>query len=743
MQLAPETNEAVVRGGMSGRQARRCVLLLLLAGMLAVGRHPAQAALTTITVDTTAQEVPFLANNNCTLGEAIRSANTDAQIDGCVPGGSFGTGGPFVIELQNATYSLTQPENWWYGPNGLPEITSNITINGHGAVIERSSVGGTPKFRIFCVLGPPTNPATVASGSLTLHELTLANGLARGGDAVGGGGGAGLGGAIFNQGSLTLTQVTLSGNAAEGGASTSGQGGGGGLGGDGGVGGGGGFKGDGGLNTGGDFMGGEGGQAADGALAAGGASAIGGDGGAYPGTFRGGGGGGGFVQDGMDGSNAGGGAPGNGGGAGGPVGGGSGGGGGGAFGGGGGGGGDDGAGGGGVGGGGGSGQGGSGGFGGGGGRSSGAGGFGGGGANQGGAAGFGGGAGASAATAGGGGAGLGGAIFNHNGSLTMTNCTVSANTATGGAGGDVSIGTPGSGGSGFGGGLFNLNGTAALNNCTIALNSVEGGAAGSGGSGGASAGQAAGGGIYNLGDRSAHVGSTGTETASLTIYNSVVADTPNGDTDCESTTANGGAVSVSGGTSLIELLGTCTDVGMTSIDPQLLPLALNPPGTTQTHALCTGVGVPDGSCTGASPALDSANGGTADGTPPHCAPTDQRGVTRPQGPVCDEGAFEVEVATPTATATETPTPTATPTMTPTTTVTPTTTPTLTPTNTRVPDGGSCTTSSECASGRCVDGVCTRVNATPTMSPNGLAIALALLIGLGAVGLWRLRRSERM
>jgi hypothetical protein len=60
------------------------------------------------------------------------------------------------------------------------------------------------------------------------------------------------------------------------------------------------------------------------------------------------------------------------------------------------------------------------------------------------------------------------------------------------------------------------------------------------------------------------------------------------------------------------------------VDPLLGPLALNgePAGSPETHALLTG-----------SPAIDSV--------PIGCLATDERGVTRPQGPACDAGAFEL------------------------------------------------------------------------------------------------------
>jgi len=65
-------------------------------------------------------------------------------------------------------------------------------------------------------------------------------------------------------------------------------------------------------------------------------------------------------------------------------------------------------------------------------------------------------------------------------------------------------------------------------------------------------------------------------------------------------------------------------------DPLLGPLQANPPGQTETMALGAG-----------SPAIDRV----ASGCPPPA--TDQRGVTRPQGPACDIGAFEVVATTAT------------------------------------------------------------------------------------------------
>ncbi len=414
-----------------------------------------------------------------------------------------------IVLATNGVYTLTAPNNFWYGPNGLPQIASTIIIQGNGAEILRASTASV--FRLFYISNGASNQP--AAGNLILQDVILSGGLAQGGSGSdGGGGGAGLGGAIYNQGTLTLVDAALTNNVAKGGAGgVSGSfGGGGGLGGNGGTGSNGG--------GGGGGFGGNGGNASNGGGGGGGYNGNGGHG------SNGGGGGGGVGGNGANGSNAGGNGGGPSGGAGGAIGfeaaggaGGTGGldsgggggglaastnittsynggtgGNGGALGGGGGGGtpdegedfiqvagigGNGGLGGGGGGGslgiggnggigggGGGAGngglQGGNGGFGGGGGGgeqdAGGNGGFGGGGGasvfTSGGSGGFGGGAGADSSTDGGGGAGLGGAIFNDSGaSLTISNSMIAANAAQGGTSSAVQ------GGSAFGGGVFGMD----------------------------------------------------------------------------------------------------------------------------------------------------------------------------------------------------------------------------------------------------------------------------------------------
>ena len=390
------------------------------------------------------------------------------------------SGGGTIQLAPNGNYSVTQPSDWWYGPNAFPAISSAVVIQGNGATISR--VAGSPKFRFFYVSG---GFSTLPAGTLTLQGLTLSGGLAqggRGGDGgAPGGGGAGMGGAIFNQGNTSLIDVQLIQNMAQGGnggspeisginnALCSGQGGGGGLGGDGGAGcgpivgnlaagGGGGFRFNGiaetggggsftgtgasGLNGGVSPFGGNGGNGNTQATSGGGGGFTPGDNGGTPNGGTGGGQGGfNFVV-----ATSGGGGELGGGGAGNASAYATGGGGG-------------------VGGGGGGGHwgGGNGGFGG-----------GGGGSDcfdsncHGSAGGFGGGSGSRLNSGSSGGAGLGGAIFNHMGTLTLLRTSASNNVARGGAG-DFSATGPSRGATGVsnGGVLFNVNGTVTIQDSSI------------------------------------------------------------------------------------------------------------------------------------------------------------------------------------------------------------------------------------------------------------------------------------
>ena len=136
-------------------------------------------------------------------------------------------GGDSITLFHNGTYSFSTANNFWYGPDALPAISSTITINGDGATLTYS--GATPSRLVF-VSGGLTNPSSILpAGSLTMNALTIEGFKAQGGSGgsgfAGGGGGAGLGGAIFNQGVLILDSVLFTDNMAVGGTGGVGLGG--------------------------------------------------------------------------------------------------------------------------------------------------------------------------------------------------------------------------------------------------------------------------------------------------------------------------------------------------------------------------------------------------------------------------------------------------------------------------------------------------------------------------------------
>jgi hypothetical protein len=99
-----------------------------------------------------------------------------------------GSGGGTISLAWGCTYALTTPDN---GENGLPVVTTPISVYGNGATIT-----GSGAVRIFEVDGP--------GGNLSLQNVTLTGGAA-----------SDFGGAIFNSsGTVTLNQSVVTGNSA-------------------------------------------------------------------------------------------------------------------------------------------------------------------------------------------------------------------------------------------------------------------------------------------------------------------------------------------------------------------------------------------------------------------------------------------------------------------------------------------------------------------------------------------------
>ena len=163
------------------------------------------------------------ANGNCSLVEAITSANNDSAEDGCVAG----SGADTIVLPDQSSFNFSEANNnSVYGANALPLITSSIVLEGNGSTIRRTGFASTD-FRIATVLG---------SGDLVVNRATLSGGVASSGGVVGSHGGAVLvfggtasltessvidntanadGGGLANRsGNLTLTRSTVSGNTA-------------------------------------------------------------------------------------------------------------------------------------------------------------------------------------------------------------------------------------------------------------------------------------------------------------------------------------------------------------------------------------------------------------------------------------------------------------------------------------------------------------------------------------------------
>lgn len=188
--------------------------ILLLCLFLSIATRPAHAA--TITVDTLTDGIGAA---GCSLREAISAANGNANANGCIGLGTYGTD---IIELSvSGSYTLT---------TGSPlSVTSAITIQesaGVTAVIEAATSANTAAYQVFSV-GAAGN--LTISGITVRHGGTTSTGLT--GGCIGSSGvlsltngtvidscrTSGNGGAIYaNQGSIILDDATISNNQAGG-----------------------------------------------------------------------------------------------------------------------------------------------------------------------------------------------------------------------------------------------------------------------------------------------------------------------------------------------------------------------------------------------------------------------------------------------------------------------------------------------------------------------------------------------
>ncbi|MGH9557009.1 MAG: hypothetical protein ACRD2Y_14415, partial [Terriglobales bacterium] len=190
-----------------GKVLVQAALAILLAGTLLMVPETVHGQ-NTITLNSTAQEVTVaspngVANGNCTLGEAILAANTNAAVDACTAGGSGGTD---TIVIPAGTYTIDQLANnagFFVPASGTPPLTGSVTFEGAGAAttfLERSSAPGTPTFSLFNAIN--------AGGLVTINKLSIRNLPCNGGAA---------GGAVMYYSSpVTINDSVIENNQASG-----------------------------------------------------------------------------------------------------------------------------------------------------------------------------------------------------------------------------------------------------------------------------------------------------------------------------------------------------------------------------------------------------------------------------------------------------------------------------------------------------------------------------------------------
>ena len=171
-------NDNISRGLAIGSLAQSLAGIALLVIL-----EQGQADAATINVTTNIPK--FAADGRCSLPEAIVNANTDAAT---YPDCPSGNGSDTIVLPAKSTHQLQTILSSYYGGNGLPLITTAITIEGNGARISR------PKNNFHYRLLAVTN-----SGDLNLNNIRLSGGIEY------------YGGNILNAGKLTITATTISG----------------------------------------------------------------------------------------------------------------------------------------------------------------------------------------------------------------------------------------------------------------------------------------------------------------------------------------------------------------------------------------------------------------------------------------------------------------------------------------------------------------------------------------------------
>jgi len=175
-----------------------------IAILIALGGLPASAAV----INVTAGAVDNIENQNCSIVEAILAANRNQEVDSCGMGDDEGDGntinsGDFIVLPDNSTFTFNSPYipiGQIEGNSALPDITSEITIEGNGSTIERDE-NSTAEFRIIEI--DNNNMGLIL---VEINDTTFTNGNVTGNRS---------GGAIYNDDAgLTINNCTITNNTA-------------------------------------------------------------------------------------------------------------------------------------------------------------------------------------------------------------------------------------------------------------------------------------------------------------------------------------------------------------------------------------------------------------------------------------------------------------------------------------------------------------------------------------------------
>lgn len=167
-------------------------LALAISAALLAGYGSAHAATYPVTVS----DDPGDASVAGTLSHAIRAANVNPGAD--------------IIELQtDVTVKGVMKTLIDGAPSGGDHDTGGGDLTLQSTAGSTYSISGGDQFR----------PLFIKSGIVTIKNLMIRNGLAKGGDSGRGGGGAGLGGGLFvYDGTVLIDNVTFNNNHAQGGS---------------------------------------------------------------------------------------------------------------------------------------------------------------------------------------------------------------------------------------------------------------------------------------------------------------------------------------------------------------------------------------------------------------------------------------------------------------------------------------------------------------------------------------------